>query len=144
MNWNSPAIRQLVRSALSEDSARRDITTRLLIHPKWRAKAVIISKEKGVIAGLPLAKRLFQGRDGRLSFQAHVQDGDRVGPAKKLATISGNARSILAAERPALNALQHLSGIATFARRQVDQLKGTRVRLYDTRKTLPGWRLLQK
>jgi nicotinate-nucleotide pyrophosphorylase (carboxylating) len=144
VNWNTPEIRALVRSALQEDNARQDITTHLLIDPHWKVDAVLVSKQKGVIAGLPLAERLFKGLDPALQFRSLVADGVPVRAGERLASIKGKARSVLSGERPALNALQHLSGIATFARAQVQKLKGTPTKLYDTRKTLPGWRQLQK
>ena len=144
MFWNAPAIRALVRTALQEDSASSDITTQLLIDPHWRVRAEIVAHEKGVVAGLPLAGMFFRAFDPRVQFHAHVRDGARVRPQQVLATIRGRARSVLSAERPALNALQYLSGIATYTHAQVQKLKGTKAKLYDTRKTLPGWRVLQK
>ena len=144
MNWNAPEIRALVRSALREDHARADLTTRLLIRRRWRLEATIVAKQSGVVAGLPLAARVLRALDATIRFKAMVSDGSAVKPGQRLALIRGKARAVLSAERAALNALQHLSGIATFTREQVNKLKGTGARLYDTRKTLPGWRLLQK
>lgn len=144
MNWDAPDIQALVRSALHEDSARGDLTTRILIDPAWRIDAAIVAKQRGIIAGLPLAERFLKALDPSIRFRQQVDDGTRVRPGVILATLSGKARSVLSAERPALNALQHLSGIATFTHKQLRKLKGTGARLYDTRKTLPGWRFLQK
>jgi nicotinate-nucleotide pyrophosphorylase (carboxylating) len=144
VNWNTPEIQDLVRIALREDSAQSDITTKLLIDPRWRVEASIVSKGRGVVAGLPLAAKFFRALDPRTQFRPVVRDGAQVRPRQRLAVIKGRARSILSAERPALNALQHLSGIATFTHTQVLKLKGARSKLYDTRKTLPGWRMLQK
>ncbi len=144
MFWNAPPILGLVRTALQEDSASSDITTQLLIHPHWRVRAVIVANEKGVVAGLPLAKMFFRAFDPTIRFRAMVREGTHVLPQQVLATIKGRARSVLSAERPALNALQYLSGIATYTHAQVQKLRGTRAKLYDTRKTLPGWRVLQK
>ena len=144
MNWNAPEISLLVRSALREDSAHSDITSRHLIDPSARVEAVIVSKATGIVAGLPLAAKFFRTFDPHVRFRATVRDGKRVHSGERLALIKGSGRSILSAERPALNALQHLSGIATYTAAQVQKLKGTHVRLYDTRKTLPGWRHLQK
>src|SRR5262249_136672 len=112
--------------------------------PVCRVEAVIVAHARGVAAGLPLAAEFFKAYDPRVRFRALTRDGARVHPGQKLAVIKGKARSILSAERPALNALQNLSGIATYTHTQVRKLKGTRARLYDTRKTLPGWRRLQK
>jgi len=144
VNWDAPDIQALVRSALHEDSARGDLTTRILIDPAWRIDAAIVAKQRGIIAGLPLAERFLKALDPSIRFRQQVDDGTRVRPGVILATLSGKARSVLSAERPALNALQHLSGIATFTHKQLRKLKGTGARLYDTRKTLPGWRFLQK
>jgi nicotinate-nucleotide pyrophosphorylase (carboxylating) len=144
MNWNAPEIKSIVRSALREDDSRKDLTTRILINPAWRIDAAIVAKQDGVVAGLPLAEKILKALDPSIRFHPHIKDGASVHPGVTLARMSGKAQSVLSAERPALNALQHLSGIATFTREQIKKLKGTKVHLYDTRKTLPGWRLLQK
>jgi len=144
MNWNAPEIRTIIRSALHEDSAHSDLTTRILIDSTWRIDAAIVAKQNGVVAGIPLAERFLKALDPAIRFRQIIADGTQVRPGMILATFRGKARSVLSAERPALNALQHLSGIATFTSNQVKKLKGTRVHLYDTRKTLPGWRSLQK
>jgi len=144
MDWNAPEIDAIVRSALHEDRARHDLTSRLLIEPHWRIEAAILAKQYGIVAGLPLAERFLKAFDPSIHFRHRVNDGSRVKPGEILAELSGRARSILSAERPALNALQHLSGIATFTHKQVRKLRGTGAHLYDTRKTLPGWRFLQK
>lgn len=140
----TPEIQALIRSALREDNASSDITTRLLVSPKTQVEAYIVSKQRGVIAGLPFAQQIFKAFDPKLTFKPLVRDGDKVQVKTRLARIQGCARSVLSAERPALNAIQHLSGIATFTQEQVQRLRGSRIALYDTRKTLPGWRALQK
>ncbi len=144
MNWNAAAIRALVREGLAEDDVRHDITSQALIPSSLKIHAAIRAKQTGVVCGLPLAKTFFQTFDRRLSFQSRVREGERVSPGQSLAVIRGAARSILSAERPALNALQHLSGIATTTRANVTRLGRGKTKLYDTRKTLPGWRVLQK
>lgn len=144
MKFNTPEIITLVRLALKEDAARSDLTTRLLINPHWTLEAAIIAKNAGVVAGLPLAGMFFKSLDPSIRFHPAIHDGDHVRAGDCLATVKGKAGSVLSAERPALNALQHLSGIATYTHTQVQKLKGTRAKLYDTRKTLPGWRVLQK
>ncbi len=141
---NAPEIQTLIRLALKEDSAASDITTRLLINPHSTVEATLVAKQSGVIAGLPFAKMLFQAFDRSIRFEPLTADGRRVKPQQVLARIRGKARSVLSAERPALNAIQHLSGIATFTDEQVRKLRGSRTALFDTRKTLPGWRALQK
>jgi nicotinate-nucleotide pyrophosphorylase (carboxylating) len=144
LNWDAPEIQALIRSALHEDSARADLTTQIMIDPAWRIEASIVAKQRGIVAGLPLAERFLKALDPAIHFHQEVPDGSRVKPGQVLATVRGKAQSVLSAERPALNALQHLSGIATFAHKQLRKLKGTGAHLYDTRKTLPGWRFLQK
>lgn len=144
MNWKSPDIRRLIADALREDHARHDITTRTLIPAHWRLDAAIKAKEPGVVAGLPLAVRFFEAMDRRCWIILKAKDGQVMRPGQTIFLIKGPARSILAAERPALNTLQHLSGIATFTHELVQKLKGTKTKLLDTRKTLPGWRALQK
>lgn len=144
MFWDTPEIRSLVRSALQEDSVQSDLTTKLLIKSAWVVEATIVAKQKGIIAGLPLAAGFFNAVDRGILFKPAVREGALVLPRQTLALIKGRASSILSAERPALNALQHLSGIATYTHHQVQKLMGTPVKLYDTRKTLPGWRALQK
>lgn len=144
MNWNSASVKELVRLALLEDQARQDLTTSALIPSACRLTAEIRAKQAGIVAGLPLTGVFFKKINPQLRYIMKAKDGRRVALGQVLARIEGNARSILAAERPALNALQHLSGIATFTARQVVQVKGSKTRIYDTRKTLPGWRTLEK
>ena len=144
MNWNSASVKELIRLALFEDRARQDLTTAALIPPECRLTAEIKAKQVGVVAGLPLAGLFFKKINPHLHYGMKAKDGHRVMKGQVLARVEGNARSILAAERPALNALQHLSGIATFTAQQVAQVKGSRTKIYDTRKTLPGWRILEK
>lgn len=144
MDWDSVDIQTLIQAALREDGARQDLTTQTLIPSSWTVTAAIRSKQKGVVAGLPFAERVFRAMNRRCRFRALVADGRDVQPGDTLATVHGPARSVLAAERPALNAIQHLSGIATKVHESVKRVQGTPTKIYDTRKTLPGWRLLQK
>ncbi len=144
VNWGSPSIRMLVRMALEEDAARRDVTTRALIPAGLRIEAEVRAKQAGVVCGLPLAAAFFRALDPHCRFSASVHEGRIVKTGTRLAVLHGRGRAILSAERSALNALQHLSGIATYTYALVKRLKGSRTRLYDTRKTLPGWRILQK
>lgn len=144
MNWDAPEIRRLVRLALREDRSGRDVTTLALIPGAWRVRAEIRAQQQGVAAGLPLARIFFKALDRRTRFSLLIKDGDRVAPVTVMARIEGNARAVLSAERPALNALQHLSGVATFTAEQVRRLGSAKTKLLDTRKTLPGWRLLEK
>ena len=144
MHWKSPAIRSLIRLALEEDAASQDVTTQTLIPKKLIIEAQIRAKDRGVVCGLPFAEACFKLLDPKASFRFLIKEGQKVKSGQTLAVIRGKARAILSAERPALNAVQHLSGVATLTRMQVDQLRSRRTAIYDTRKTLPGWRELQK
>jgi len=138
------ALHSLVARALAEDLGTGDITTRRLFPRAVRAKAAIIAKQPAVIAGLPAARAVFRAVDTSVRFHAMVRDGARVEPGTVVAALSGDGRSILTGERVALNFLQHLSGVATLTRRFVEAVQGTRTVILDTRKTLPGLRLLEK
>lgn len=133
----------LVRRALTEDRAADDLTSALTMPPSRRAKGVIVSHARGVVAGLMAAGEAFRVFDRRVRFRMRVRDGARVTAGQIVATVEGPARSILAVERVALNFLQHLSGIATLTRRCVDRVRGTRAVIKHTRKTIPGVRVLQ-
>jgi nicotinate-nucleotide pyrophosphorylase (carboxylating) len=135
---------RLIDLALEEDKGPSDWTTCWTVPARERGNAEIIAKEGGVIAGLALAAAVFSRLDPRVEFTAAVADGERVEPKQTLATIKGPARALLTGERTALNFLQRLSGIATLTRRFVDAIEGTGARILDTRKTTPGWRLLEK
>ena len=130
-----------VAAALREDLGRAgDLTTAALIPPEARARCTIVARDFGVLAGLPLARAAFAALDPAAAFDAHAGDGDRVADGAEVATIAGNARALLSAERVALNFLCHLSGIATATAALVDRVKHTRARIVDTRKTTPGLR----
>jgi len=137
-------LRRIVSEALTEDLANGDITTNILIQPDLEGKASILVKRDGVLAGLDAAREVFRQVDPSLRFKALVKDGTKVGKCKVVATIEGKIASMLKAERTALNFLQHLSGIATETARYVDAVEGTKVIITDTRKTVPGLRLLEK
>lgn len=137
---------QVIKAALKEDLGTGDLTSRAIIPKGQKAKARIIAKETGVIAGLSVAKEVFRALDRSLRFSPKVKDGKKVKKGTVIAEVSGNARSILAGERVALNFLQHLSGIATLTNKFVTRAKGKgiRVKVLDTRKTTPGIRVLEK
>ena len=137
-------LRDLIRNALKEDIGAGDITTELLIPRNKVIKAVIILKEKAVLAGLEIAQRVFRTIDKNIQFKAISTDGSREKPGKIIAKIQGKAGSILSGERTALNFLSHLSGVATVTRSFVDQVKPYKVKIMDTRKTIPGLRELEK
>ena len=136
----------LVRAALAEDIGPGDITTMLCIPEGTRATATVLAKQPGIIAGLAIGELAFHLLDPNAQWVAHVKDGDRVGGEGRtpLATVTGDARALLTAERVALNFMQRLSGIATVTARYVALVAGTNTRIVDTRKTTPGLRALEK
>jgi nicotinate-nucleotide pyrophosphorylase (carboxylating) len=134
----------LVRAALAEDVGSGDLTTLATVSELAQATAVIRAKAAGVIAGLPVAARVFAAVDPLVRFEACVAEGASVGSGDVVARLHGPARGILTGERVALNFLQHLSGIATRTATLVSLVAGTRARLIDTRKTVPGMRALAK
>jgi nicotinate-nucleotide pyrophosphorylase (carboxylating) len=135
---------ELIDLALREDLALGDITSEATVPADRQATAVMLAKEDGVISGLETARAVFSRIDPTVRFAALVSDGDRVASGTRLAEISGNARSILAAERTALNLIQRLSGIATITADYVSAVDGTSASVIDTRKTTPGMRYLEK
>jgi len=137
-------LRRVVNDALAEDGVGEDITTDALVPPELRGSAVIVAKEAGVVAGLPVAAAVFHAADPSLSFQIRVPDGARVAAGETLAQVEGRVASILRAERVALNFLQRLSGIATATARLVEAVAGLPTRILDTRKTTPGLRPLER
>jgi nicotinate-nucleotide pyrophosphorylase (carboxylating) len=137
-------VRPLIRMAMEEDLGSGDVTTNLLFQDGTRAKTMIVSREEIVVAGLPVVEEILRQYDERLKMTAHFRDGQAAHVGNKLASIEGPLRSMLSVERVMLNFLQRLSGIATTTSRYVRAVKGTKAKIYDTRKTLPGWRLLEK
>lgn len=144
MSLDMEKVRALVRVALKEDIGKGDITSKLTVPKPAQALALIMAKEDAVIAGLPVAKLVYEIVDPALAFDGLLQDGSRVEYGDILVNIQGSARSILAGERVALNFLQHLSGVATLTAKYVEQVQGTSAKILDTRKTLPGLRFLEK
>lgn len=137
-------VERIVKDALSEDIASGDVTTEALIPSDLRGKASILVKRDGVLAGIDVAREVFRQIDRSLRFKALAKDGTKVRKGQVVATVEGKAASILKAERTALNFLQHMSGIATETARYVEAVSGTRAVVTDTRKTIPGLRLLEK
>jgi nicotinate-nucleotide pyrophosphorylase (carboxylating) len=155
MDWKSSRIDALLEQALVEDQAARDATTNLTIDPDLRATASICARQPMVAAGLGAVPRfleIFARLDPRPPAQTRFEvihhpeifDGVRVHEGQVLAVIRHNARVLLSCERVILNLLQHLSGIATLTRKYVDAIEGTHARVLDTRKTVPGMRVLEK
>ena len=138
------SVQHLIEIALKEDIGSGDITTESLISPELSGRGSIIAKEALFIAGLDVAKQVFKSLDPDLIFSPKYRDGDAVEEGETVVKIEGKLRALLMGERTALNFLQRLSGIATHTRSFVDALGDTRVRLVDTRKTTPGWRVLEK
>jgi nicotinate-nucleotide pyrophosphorylase (carboxylating) len=139
-------VEDVVARALAEDlGAAGDVTTSATIAAAAVAAADLVSRDDGVVAGLPVAAFVFEAvSQGRLRVEFGTTDGSRVTGGEVLATIRGPVRDLLTAERTALNLLGHLSGIATLTRRWVDAIEGTGAHIRDTRKTLPGLRALEK
>src|SRR5437764_10492316 len=134
-----------ISRVLAEDLGRGgDVTSSATIDPDARFTAEMNARQDIVAAGLEIAAGFFRRLDVSVSIEQLASDGDAVGAGAVLMRLEGNARAMLAAERPALNTLQHLSGIATLTRRYVDAIAGTGAVLLDTRKTVPGLRVLEK
>ena len=136
--------RILIRKALKEDIGRGDITTELLVPASLRGKACIHLKSKGILCGGPVAREVFLAVDPHLKVTQTLREGSRVSKRRHVMEIRGRFSSILKAERVALNFLAHLSGIATLTDRFAQRVKGTRAKIFDTRKTTPLWRELEK
>ncbi len=133
-----------VRATLDEDLGAGDVTSAAVIPVDARLTAVMASRDDVVVAGLALAEAFFRVLDPAVVVEHLAADGNRVPAKTPLLRLTGNARALLAAERSALNTVQHLTGIATLTRTYVDAIAGTGAVLLDTRKTLPGLRLLEK
>jgi len=137
-------VQHLIDIGLAEDIGPGDITTDSLVEPEIEGTGEIMAKEDLVLAGLKVARQVFETLDPAVVFTPAFQDGDRVKTGERVLTVSGRLRTLLQGERTALNFLQRLSGIATQVRSFADALAGRSVRLVDTRKTAPGWRVLEK
>jgi len=134
----------IIDAALEEDTGQGDITSQALLPTDLIGKAFVTVKEKGVLAGIDVTGRVFIKVDPSLDIEILIEDGVAVKPGDIAAVISGSVASILKAERVALNFLQRLSGIASLTARYVAETKGTPAKIYDTRKTTPGLRELEK
>jgi nicotinate-nucleotide pyrophosphorylase (carboxylating) len=148
LGWNEHVeedCRRIVRLAVLEDLDRgQDWTTVALAHPEALAEAEFVARQPGVVAGLAAAPVILDEMEIDATWTAHVADGAAVSPGTRLATIAGHARDLLTSERLLLNMLGRLSGIATLTRQYVRAVAGTKARVYDTRKTTPGLRRLEK
>ncbi len=130
--------------AYAEDIGDGDITTNNLVPPNSSKMAILVAKEEGVIAGLPVAEMVFKKFDKDIEWNVILPDGSRVKPDDVIVELKGNYRALLTGERKALNFLQRLSGIATYANKCMKEVEGHKVEILDTRKTLPGYRHLDK
>jgi nicotinate-nucleotide pyrophosphorylase (carboxylating) len=136
---------EFVTAALAEDlGIGGDVTSAATMRGDARFTATINAREAIVVAGIEIAAAIFLALDAEIEIASLVADGDRIEAGEVLMRLDGNARAMLAAERSALNTLQHLSGVATLTRRYVDAIAGTGATLLDTRKTIPGLRVLEK
>jgi nicotinate-nucleotide pyrophosphorylase (carboxylating) len=139
-----PAVWRLIEMALDEDLGRGDITGEAIFSETMNARAVMLAKTKLSLSGLDVAQAVFERVDGRCVCQPLYRDGSLLQPGTQVMTVEGPVRALLAAERTALNFVQRLSGIASLTRRFVDAVAGTGARIVDTRKTVPGFRFLDK
>jgi nicotinate-nucleotide pyrophosphorylase (carboxylating) len=139
-----PGIDEIVRRALAEDIGTGDITTQLTVPAYVEARAAMVAKTNGVVAGLPVVAEVYRQIDPLVAVSFEAEDGEPISPGQTLCRLHGNARSLLTGERVALNFVQRLSGIATKTDRFVQLVTGTQARIVDTRKTTPGLRLLEK
>lgn len=144
MKPDKKEINKIINRALMEDVGSGDITTDLIVPKKQSSYAAFYAKEEGVIAGLTVAKSVFAVLDKKIVWRSFVKDGDKVNAGTRIAEVAGSYRVLLTGERTALNILQRLSGIATQTSEFVRLAEGTKVRVLDTRKTVPGLRTLDK
>jgi nicotinate-nucleotide pyrophosphorylase (carboxylating) len=144
MPFLTPSVDQLIALALEEDLGRGDVTTAAVVDARASATGEIVAREPLVVAGLAVAAAVFRRVDPAIQSGARVADGDAVEAGARLMSLSGPAAALLAAERTALNFLQRLSGVATQSRAYARAVAGTGLRVTDTRKTTPGFRVLEK
>jgi nicotinate-nucleotide pyrophosphorylase (carboxylating) len=140
----APVIDRLLRTALEEDIGSGDVTTTATIAPGTNARAQLVAKEDFTLAGIEVARRVFELLDPQVAFEGLIADGRSVRRGEVLAWLKGDAASLLQGERVALNLLQRLSGVATLTARFVKAVEGTAATIVDTRKTTPGLRALEK
>jgi nicotinate-nucleotide pyrophosphorylase (carboxylating) len=142
--YHQDELRNLVRTALDEDDAFNDLTTIATVVSDRHARGRLVARQEGVLCGVALAVEAFRQLDPKVTIRVDLEDGARLVPGSNVLYLSGHARALLAAERVALNFMQRLSGIASLTAQYVRAVKGTKAKILDTRKTTPGWRLLEK
>ncbi|MCK5564964.1 MAG: carboxylating nicotinate-nucleotide diphosphorylase [Planctomycetes bacterium] len=141
---NIKKVQALIDLAVEEDYGQGDPTSVITVGEEKNEKTHIVTREEIVVCGMDVVREVLRRYDERLKLKVYIDDGSRANVANKLATIEGPLRSILSAERVVLNFLQRLCGISTMTWKFVSAVRGTRAKIYDTRKTTPGWRLLEK
>jgi nicotinate-nucleotide pyrophosphorylase (carboxylating) len=142
--YSQEDLRVLVKNALEEDGAFNDLTTIATVVSDRHARGRLVARQSGVVCGVQIAVEAFCMLDPKVTIRVDQEDGARVSPGDSVLYLSGHARALLAAERVALNFMQRLSGVASLTAKYVDVVRGTRAKILDTRKTTPGWRLLEK
>ncbi len=141
---NIAKVRPIIKMAIKEDLGAGDMTSELFFEDDTIAKANIVSREEIVVCGMDVAREILKCYDKKLRLKVLVDDGQSAHVGRKIAAIEGPLCSMLSAERVMLNFIQRLSGIATTTRKYVRAIQGTKAKIYDTRKTMPGWRILEK
>ena len=142
--YSHEELRGVVKTALDEDGAFNDLTTIATVVSDRHARGRLVARQSGVVCGVPIAVEAFCSLDPKVTIRVDHEDGARVNVGDSILYLSGHARALLAAERVALNFMQRLSGVASLTAKYVDAVRGTRAKILDTRKTTPGWRLLEK
>lgn len=142
-DWQA-VVREAAARAVGEDVGPDDVTSRLMISEGIQATGFLVAREPCVLAGMDVAEAVFREVDGQLKWRTLAQDGEKILAGRKVAEVTGSARSVLAGERCALNFVQRLSGVATLAADYVQQTEGTTAKILDTRKTTPGLRALER
>ncbi|MCK4966549.1 carboxylating nicotinate-nucleotide diphosphorylase [bacterium] len=144
MRNNRKEINLIIKRALAEDVGASDITTEAVFPDSRKVRASLAAKSRGILAGIDVAKRVFKMVDDKVTFKLNAADGTLLTPGIIVAEIKGDIRGILTAERTALNILGRMSGIASLTGEFVNEIKGTKAKILDTRKTVPGLRILEK
>lgn len=144
MKLMSFQIDDIIKTALLEDINYIDVTTDCLVDENSVSTAKYVSKDEGILCGIDVAMRVFQLLDENVHTEIYIHDGEKVKKGDIIAKITGSTRALLKGERTALNLVQHMSGIATATNKCVELVKGTKASIADTRKTLPGLRVIQK
>ncbi|MBN1788607.1 MAG: carboxylating nicotinate-nucleotide diphosphorylase [Sedimentisphaerales bacterium] len=143
-NPSAKRVSDLINMAIEEDYGGSDPSSELMVSARATGKSYIITREEIVVSGMDIIRKVLKKYDNRLKLRILKRDGQRANVADRLGIIEGPIRSMLSAERVVLNFLQRLCGIATMTYKYVHATRGTRAKIYDTRKTIPGWRELEK